>query len=969
MGRVGSKVAFGFAYDVSDDKTHGRPHNMLRTIKNLLAHKAKKQVRAGLPSDELDLEDVPRYPPFMKGLPSSPPDKVLATQTELLGRIRLLLGMGDAQYEQIVAPVITRYAQFVHLLPASEAHHHRGAGGLLRHGLEVGFWAAQFSLGQVFPYDGPPRNKRAHELRWLFAAFVAGLTHDLGKPLSDMEITTAQGESVWPPYIESLEGWARRVQAERYFVRWRGARVHKRHESFTLMMFEKIVGKEAMNFLSEYDARLLPALFNAIGGTTASDALAKLVMRADQESVKRDLQQSRINVDEFSYGVPVEKYVFDAMRTLVKSGAWTVNEAGAAVWVLQEGVFIAWQTAMGGLRTALDKAGVPGIPRDSDTLADILIERGYALGKETITEDGEVLNYRYWPITAPVATGEMTGEVKILTLRLDAPELIFTGEVPAAKSGAMITDGAQPKPGVQKAQSPAGLADAGNAGQAAAGAAPSLAQAQQAITQAPVKDANGILAPEQGVATGSQQDQCAAAGQAEGTDQQDEGIPPDFPDMVKALMATEPEAPPLKMAPEPEPDDDASATDPSAQDAGPAFGPDDMPQSLGAEAFIPKGSPATAPEKGSVKPKGRSSNKDKTRATNADILGAGSGGTAAYVFDPFGTGGQKKQQEAKERGDTLPGIPGAGRKGDVSSEPVPSAQTSKKPARKREVQKVEQKPLNFTDALGSFPDEARTPVLGMLQAILSGNGRLGETIDRREGVYCVRAKAFESDEAFAKWCAAAADCKMLSDSFDMDTLWEPDAVALCESLQVPIEQAIRQIEQSLDPFAMPAAMPDIPETADQAPDGKKAGHGRGRGKRKAATTAHTSDRGGDRGDAPEHMPQDRVPLDEIAGSSSEPIGESIAQSVQKVMELSQPRPKITARDAALTLTEMLSTGQGGWLVDLKVMDKQRSVELSGTFDRALAEAQCAFSKTQLRMAVMSSPNLLIKEGRVFVVAR
>src|SRR5690606_34767029 len=138
--------------------------------------------------------------------------------------------------ERIAAPVIKRYAEFVHLLPASEAHHHRGAGGLLRHGLEVGFWAAQFSLGQVFPYDGPPRNKRAHELRWLFAAFVAGLTHDLGKPLSDMEITTAQGESVWPPYIESLEGWANRVQAERYFVRWRSTRVHKRHEAFTLMM-------------------------------------------------------------------------------------------------------------------------------------------------------------------------------------------------------------------------------------------------------------------------------------------------------------------------------------------------------------------------------------------------------------------------------------------------------------------------------------------------------------------------------------------------------------------------------------------------------------------------------------------------------------------------------------------------------------------------------------------------------------
>ncbi|KAA3419555.1 TraI domain-containing protein, partial [Streptococcus pneumoniae] len=32
-------------------------------------------------------------------------------------------------------------ARFAHLLPASQSHHHRGAGGLLRHSLEVGLWA------------------------------------------------------------------------------------------------------------------------------------------------------------------------------------------------------------------------------------------------------------------------------------------------------------------------------------------------------------------------------------------------------------------------------------------------------------------------------------------------------------------------------------------------------------------------------------------------------------------------------------------------------------------------------------------------------------------------------------------------------------------------------------------------------------------------------------------------------------
>ncbi|MCV5855159.1 TraI domain-containing protein, partial [Escherichia coli] len=90
-------------------------------------------------------EEIPRYPPFAKGLPMAPVDKVLQTQNELIQKIRSTLGFTQEEYDRLVMPVIGRYAAFVHLLPASEAHHHRGAGGLFRHGLEVAFWATQAS--------------------------------------------------------------------------------------------------------------------------------------------------------------------------------------------------------------------------------------------------------------------------------------------------------------------------------------------------------------------------------------------------------------------------------------------------------------------------------------------------------------------------------------------------------------------------------------------------------------------------------------------------------------------------------------------------------------------------------------------------------------------------------------------------------------------------------------------------------
>jgi hypothetical protein len=60
----------------------------------------------------------------------------------------------------------------VHLLPASEAHHHRGAG----------------------------------------------LCHDLGNPVSDLAITNRDGGTQWRPLPGSLIDWAQRQGVDRYFL-------------------------------------------------------------------------------------------------------------------------------------------------------------------------------------------------------------------------------------------------------------------------------------------------------------------------------------------------------------------------------------------------------------------------------------------------------------------------------------------------------------------------------------------------------------------------------------------------------------------------------------------------------------------------------------------------------------------------------------------------------------------------------
>lgn len=105
-------------------------------------------------------EDVPRYPPFMKGLPAAPVERILSSQTELITSIEQALAMPDSLYQTIAAPVIHRYATYSHLLPASESHHHRGAGGLFRHGLKSPIGQPRHPKAVCLPRQHHPRNEK-----------------------------------------------------------------------------------------------------------------------------------------------------------------------------------------------------------------------------------------------------------------------------------------------------------------------------------------------------------------------------------------------------------------------------------------------------------------------------------------------------------------------------------------------------------------------------------------------------------------------------------------------------------------------------------------------------------------------------------------------------------------------------------------------------------------------------------------
>ena len=377
-----------------------------------------------LPFRDIERDDIPRYPPFIRGFPAVDVIHLLEMQAELIDEIRSTLGLRHEDFNELFLPLIHNLASYVHLLPASESHHHRGAGGLFRHSLEVCLNAAKISKQPIFAIDGSPQFRRDTEPLWRMACAVAGLLHDIGKPVTDMIVTNKDGSLMWSSYEYTLlHEWLTAHNIDRFFLTWNKNR-HKEHESAAHLVFKDLMPKQMWTHLAKKDPRVFKALSDAVLiQSRIGNKVAEMMSLADRSSVRADMQTQNIDMDQFALGIPVERYVFDGIRRLVNSGKWSVNQQGGRVWHLKQGTFIAWRS-LSDLYLLLDDDKIPGIPRDPATLADLLIDGGFCQ-PQVMNVNGEERSRRYWEVQPEGVPA------KIEMLLFNSHTYVFTSEPPA----------------------------------------------------------------------------------------------------------------------------------------------------------------------------------------------------------------------------------------------------------------------------------------------------------------------------------------------------------------------------------------------------------------------------------------------------------------------------------------------------------------------------------------------------------
>lgn len=372
-----------------------------------------------------DEEEIPRYPPFMKGLPATPPQKLIETQRDLIGQIREAGLASPDIFEQFYLASLRRFASYAHLLPASQTHHHRGAGGLLRHAAEVALWSLQSGDRVLLPGEQAPRRRRELEPRWHFAVFLAALCHDVGKPVTDLAVTSRDGEKVWNPFVEDLYSWANRSEVDRYFLHWRENRA-KKHTAISSLIAERIISPKGLAWIAEGDTELVLWMMESINGNpSAENLIHDLVIRSDQVSVERDLRSLGVAFTGYELGLPVERFLVDIMRRLVREGTWGINEPGSRLWHIDGHLYLVWPAGGEEMSAIINQGKIPGLPRTPNSILDMLVDRKLA----NVRED-QVDGNRYWTI-APAILAEKIPNIRLTAIRLRDTSLVIDPPPPS----------------------------------------------------------------------------------------------------------------------------------------------------------------------------------------------------------------------------------------------------------------------------------------------------------------------------------------------------------------------------------------------------------------------------------------------------------------------------------------------------------------------------------------------------------
>ncbi|MEW8375804.1 MAG: MobH family relaxase [Candidatus Thiodiazotropha sp.] len=302
-------------------------------------------------------------------------EALLSPHNGILETIRSLTGVPDTHWHQLYQPMFEAMARFVQQLPASEAHHHAGPGGLLSHSLEVAVEALKLRRSALLPTGGSAEKLARLQDAWTYACFSAALLHDIGKPASDHIVTLYDNHHTplgqWIPTDGAIKQPARF-----YTVVFVPKRRYQRHERLTPLLANHVIPAEGLRWLASEPEAMDAWLATLHGEYEEAGPLGAIISKADGLSVARDLSGGSGVRLPTARSKPLAERLVTALRHLLAQDELPLNRRGAAGFLAGEDLWLVSKRVLDAIKEHLAREGQTGVPSRNDRLMDELQQRG-----------------------------------------------------------------------------------------------------------------------------------------------------------------------------------------------------------------------------------------------------------------------------------------------------------------------------------------------------------------------------------------------------------------------------------------------------------------------------------------------------------------------------------------------------------------------------------------------------------------
>lgn len=359
-------------------------YKALARVIDFINHRKKKTRKAvlgetrDLSGKRIEAHGVYYHPMPVIGIQPLSINDILAPHAKRIDSICRRLGLKKLHPrftpDKMVRKVIENVAAYIHLLPASENHHHESVGGLLAHSLEVADIALGRALSKTLAPTSYPDIDSIRRERYLYAVFVAGLLHDIGKPFTDMRIYDMDnGNCVWEPRRMSLAKWAVDNGVKNYRVEYVSNRSYTAHERIPTYVMQSVLTDEAKEYLAYQQLDdVFFAIEQAISHYMTEDGYIHDALRhADSHSTLKDLSGRTVQ----ETGRRENSLATNIIKALRRQcSTWNVNEDGGQMWMIGGEVYLSFPNAIESLIRDLKALGI-SCPTDTQTMYNTMVEQ------------------------------------------------------------------------------------------------------------------------------------------------------------------------------------------------------------------------------------------------------------------------------------------------------------------------------------------------------------------------------------------------------------------------------------------------------------------------------------------------------------------------------------------------------------------------------------------------------------------